>query len=131
MKKDIDFKPVKEVFVTIVQGDAGDMWKVYLVNRSAEVLENILVTSKGYGNKKEEKQKTSILRHSIPTLEPAGFALLESIDPGVFHLSNEYWVSFYIGGQIYDKKYIFVPDTINEKNLVYIEELDQKGVLHS
>jgi hypothetical protein len=45
-------------------------------------------------------------------------------------LNNEYWVSFYIGDKIFDKKFIFVPDTITEKNLTFIPELEQYGVLH-
>ena len=58
-------------------------------------------------------------------------ALVEPIDPAVFHLNNEYWVSYYIGTQIYDKRFIFVPDTICEENLSFIPELELKGVLHS
>jgi len=57
-------------------------------------------------------------------------ALIEPIDPSVFHLTNEYWVSYFIDGRIFDKKFIFVPDTITEKNLTFITEIDTKGVLH-
>jgi len=34
--------------------------------------------------------------------------LIEPIDPNVLHLNNEYWVSYYIGSQIYDKRFVFV-----------------------
>ncbi len=57
--------------------------------------------------------------------------MIEPIDPAVFHLNNEYWVSFYIGTQIYDKRFVFVPETISEKNLIFIKELEMEGVLHS
>ena len=89
-----------------------------------------MVTSKGYGKKDGEEQKTSILRHMIPTINAGEYALIEPIDPNVFHLNNEYWVSFFIDNQLYDKKYIFVPDSIIEDNLVPIRELGLKGVLH-
>ena len=52
------------------------------------------------------------------------------ITPDVFHLNNEYWVSYYIGNQIFDKKFIFVPDSIREENLILIENLNLKGILH-
>jgi hypothetical protein len=39
-------------------------------------------------------------------------------------------VSYYIDGQIYDKKFIFVPDSITEGNLSRIEQLDLVGVVH-
>jgi len=40
-------------------------------------------------------------------------------------------VSYYIGSQIYDKRFVFVPETICEENLVFIQELEKEGVLHS
>ena len=128
MKKDIDFSPVKKIHVAIAKNDEG--WKVHLINRSDFKLETILVTSRGYGETKTEEQKTSILRHMVPFLEPGDVALIEPIDESVFHLNNEYWVSYYIDGQVYDKKYIFLPDSIIEENLTAIEELKMKGILH-
>ena len=129
MKKDIDFSPVRDVTVTIVKKE-DESWQVFLLNRSDHKLDTILVTSKGYGQQNKEHQKTSLLRHAIPYLEPGMHALVEPIDPSVFHLTNEYWVSYFIEDQIFDKKFIFVPDTIIEKNLTFIAELNSQGVLH-
>lgn len=129
MKKDIDFLPVKDVFLTVAQISEGE-WVVFILNRNGHQLENVMVTSKGYGSLGKGKQKTSTLRHMIPTLPPGAHAQIERIDPSVFHLTNEYWVSFFIGRQVYDKKYLFVQGTITEENLIFIEELQTKGVLH-
>ena len=128
MKRDIDFVPVKDVFLSVVKTEEG--WKVYLLNRGKQTLKNVMVTSKGYGSKDGEKQETSILRHHFEQIEFGEYALIEPISPDVFHLNNEYWVSYYIGPQIFDKKYLFVPDSIVENNLVEIPELGLKGVLH-
>ena len=128
MKKDIDFTPVKDVHVVIVKTDEG--WKVFIINRNKKKLENVMITSRGYGETKTEKQETSTLRHMIPYLDPGMYALIEPIDDAVFHLNNEYWVSYFIDGQVYDKKFIFVPDSIIEENLSFIEELEMKGILH-
>jgi hypothetical protein len=129
MKKDIPFLPVQDVLLTIVKTNE-DSWQAYLINRNEQPLENVMITSKGYGINGGEEQRTSVLRHMIPLIEPRSFGLIEPIDASVFHLTNEYWVSFFIGSQIYDKKYLFVPDTITENNLIFIEELNMKGVLH-
>jgi len=129
MKKDIEFIPVKDVTIAIVKNE-DESWQVYLLNRSNQKIDTILVTSKGYGYKNKEEQKTSLLRHSIPYLDAGMHALIEPIDPSVFHLTNEYWVSYFIDGQIFDKKFIFAPDAITEKNLTLIGELEIKGVLH-
>lgn len=66
----------------------------------------------------------------IPQIEPGEYALIEPIHEQVYHLNNEYWVSFFIDGQLYDKKYIFVLDTIIPDNLSFIEGLGMEGVLH-
>jgi hypothetical protein len=129
MIKDINIPEVKNVTLAVAR--TGSEWTVYLINNNDEPLENTLVASKGYGEKDGEKQNTSILRHFLETVQPRSTALIEPIDPAVFHLNNEYWVSYYIGTQIYDKRFIFVPDTICEANLTFIEELGMEGILHS
>ncbi len=129
MKKDIEFPKVEDVYLTVVRGDE-ELWHVYILNRNDNLLENVMITSKGYGRKNGKQQKTSILRHMIPRLQSGEYGLIEPIDPGVFHLNNEYWVSFFIDDQLYDKKYIFVPDSIVEDHLTFISELGKMGVLH-
>lgn len=129
MKKDIEFPKVEDVYLTVVKGEE-QLWHVYMLNRNSSELENVMITSKGYGSKDGEDQKTSILRHMIPKLPPGEYTLIEAIDPAVFHLNNEYWVSFFIGNQLYDKKYIFVPDSIVEDHLTFVSELGKEGVLH-
>lgn len=133
MRKDIKFLPVEGVVVAIAKDtdEFNDtLWKVYLLNKNPFPLENIFIRSKGYGSLNDEKQETSVLRHHFPRIDPGEFALVEPIDPGVFHLSNEYWVSYFVNDQIFDKKFIFMPDSIIEENLVHIPDLNLKGVLH-
>jgi len=134
MMKDIELPEVKNVTLAVARtknvGESAE-WKVYLINNNDFPLENTLVASKGYGEKDGEKQNTSVLRHFLETVLPHSAALIEPIDPTVFHLNNEYWVSYYIGRQIYDKRFVFVPDTIREENISFIKELEMEGVLHS
>ena len=134
MIRDIEIPEVKNVTVVIArkqQPGESDEWKVYLINKNTFPIENALVASKGYGVKDGEEQQTSVLRHFIETVPAESAALVEPIDPAVFHLNNEYWVSYYIGTTIFDKRFVFVPDSIREDNLIFIKELDMKGILHS
>lgn len=128
MKKDIDFIPVKNVHVAICKETDG--WRAYLLNRSDETIENVIISSRGYGEHQSEKQETTVLRHVIHSLNSKEFALIETIDESVFHLNNEYWVSYYIDGQVFDKKFIFLPDSIIEENLTTVAELEMQGILH-
>lgn len=133
MMNDILIPEVKNVTLAVARnkGDNEGEWRVYLINNNDVPIENTLVASKGYGEKDGEKQNTSVLRHFLETVQPGTTALVEPIDPSVFHLNNEYWVSYYIGNQIFDKRFVFVPDTICEENLTFIKELEMEGVLHS
>jgi hypothetical protein len=44
-------------------------------------------------------------------------------------LNNEYWVSFYIGKNIYDKKFIFLPESISEDNFTRVPFINRMGVI--
>jgi hypothetical protein len=134
MKKDIEIPEVKNVTLAIVREKDilhQDEWKVYLINNNPFSIENTLVASSGYGEKEGELQRTSTLRHFLETVPAEGYAIVESIDPKLFHLNNEYWVSYYVGQQIYDRRFVFVPESIREENLTFIKELNREGVLHS
>lgn len=134
MKKDIEIPEVKNVTLAVTREKNilnQDEWKVYLINNNQFPIDNTLVASTGYGEKEGEQQRTSTLRHFLETVPAVGFALVESIDPKLFHLSNEYWVSYYVGSQIYDRRFVFVPESICEENLTFIKELNLDGVMHS
>lgn len=134
MKKDIDFGTVEGIAVAVATspGETGEaVWNVYLLNNNAFALENVLVASRGYGQQDGNEVKTSVLRHMFERVEAKSFVQVEPIDPAIFHINNEYWVSYYIGRQIYDKKFVFVPDSIQEENLIEIGMLQMHGVLHS
>lgn len=113
-------------------GESGEAaWAVYLLNNNPFAIENVLVTSKGYGVQAGNEVKTSVLRHMFERVEPKSFVQVEPIDPAIFHINNEYWVSYYIDRQILDKKFVFVPGSITEENLIEISMLQMQGVLHS
>jgi len=134
MMRDIQKPEVKNVTIAVARHQSigeSDDWKVYLINTNSFPIENVLVASKGYGQKDGEEQKTSMLRHFIDSVQAKSAALVEPIDPAVFHLNNEYWVSYYIDRTVYDKRFVFVPDSICEQNLTFIKELETEGVLHS
>ncbi|GAB3333552.1 hypothetical protein GCM10027429_14270 [Marivirga atlantica] len=133
MKKDIDFSPVTGVDLVIAQSKLENStgWDVYIINRNLIELTNVMITSKGYGEINGEEKKTAVLRHRIEKLDEQSFQRVEPIDESVFKLNNEYWVSYFIVDQVFDKKFIFVPDSITKENLQYIPELDMMGVRHA
>lgn len=134
MKKDIAFLPVEGVKVAVARkiNEVNQAeWFVYIINQNPEAITNVFVTSKGYGlDQEQQEQKTSVLRHFFAEIPAGGYSLVEPIMSDVFHLNNEYWVSYFIEQQIYDKKFIFVPESITEQHLIPIKSLGLEGVLH-
>lgn len=133
MKKDIPFHPATGVNLAIGRnsGPEGAEWSVFLLNKNLISLTTVMVTSKGYGEIDGELRKTSVLRHVIEKLEAQAIAKVEAISPDLFELTNEFWVSYYILDQIFDKKFIFLPGSISDETVTYIPELDLYGVLHT
>ena len=131
MKKDISTPEVKNVTVVIKPEKSGEHWTVHLVNTNEFALHNILVASEGYGKKAPNRQETSILRQFFEILDAHSSLQIELIDPEVFHLFNEYGVTYYIDNEIYFKKFVFVPDSIIEDNLIANATLNAKVITHS
>lgn len=132
MRKDIHAPKVEGVTMAVVRetdemGDEG--WFVYVVNQREVALEKVLISSRGYGELAGESRKTSEMRHFIERLEAHSWARVERIVEDVFGLTNQYWLSFYIGADLHDKKYIFLPDSIQEENFTEIPLMKMKGVM--
>ncbi len=133
MKKDIDFSPVTGVKLAIAKSESstGIEWNVYIINLNLIELKTVMITSKGYGILDGEKRQTSTFRHMIAELGSESVAKVESIDPAVFNLTNEFWVSYYILDQIFDKKFIFTSASFDSGFIQMIPEIGLEGVLHS
>ena len=131
MREELLGPKVENVAVAIVQEkneDNQNEYNVYLLNLRDDIMEGIIITSKGYGVNVTtgEKIVTSTLRHCIEIMLPNEAAKIEPIVEEVFGLSNEYWVSFWVNDVMYDKKFVFVAESINEKNIKSIPILGAK-----
>ncbi|WP_185212170.1 hypothetical protein [Sphingobacterium mizutaii] len=132
MKKDLPLNIVEDISVAVVletESPTTKVWNVYLINEKNAAIQNVLVSSKGYGIKDGKEVKTTILRHFIGDMEAKTSQKIEAIDPQVFGLTNEYWLSYYINGTIYDKKYVFLPESIVDENLIKIPLVNKPGVM--
>lgn len=135
MRKDIKIPVVENIAVAVVEElndeKTHNIYNVYFINLTEDIVENIMVTSKGYGENKAtgEQIKTSILRHNLGVLMPNQFAKIEPIMEDVFGINNEYWVSFFIEEKMLDKKFVFLAETIQKANFTTIPVIDKRGVL--
>jgi hypothetical protein len=132
MIKDIPELIVENVAIAIVREKNEldeTVWNSYLLNLKDQKIEGVLVTSTGYGELNEEKVKTSTLRHFLDEVEPKSFVKIEPIIEEVFGINNEYWLSFYFNKTMYDKRYVFLAESITESNFTNIPLINKKGVM--
>mgnify|MGYP000426789343 CR=1 FL=1 len=91
MKRDIDFLPVEGVQIAIARKEnitGGYDWQVFLINQKDVPIKTVFVTSKGYGLKDDEEQKTSTLRHFFVEVQPGAHEVVESIMPDRYLIRN-------------------------------------------
>jgi hypothetical protein len=133
MKKDIIIPTVENVFLAAVQEWSDDfmekVWYVYLVNDSDFQLDGVMVVSKAFGTIDGEMKKTSLLRHAFVEIPAVSVVKIEMVEKSVLVLNNEFMVTFFIGNTLYDKKYIFKANSINENNVEEVPILFVDGVI--
>ncbi len=132
MRKDIHPPKVEGIAMAVVREkdeEGADAWYVYLINRNDHPLENVLVSSQGYGELEGEARRTSEMRHHLERLGPQSWARIERIVEDVFGLSNQYWLSYYIGRELHDKKYVFLAGSIDEGNFTPLPLMGVRGVM--
>ncbi|MFO0322828.1 MAG: hypothetical protein ACK504_10415 [Bacteroidota bacterium] len=130
MIKDIVFPEVVDIAIAIVQEfDGLDEYNAYVFNFKEESIKNVLITSTGYGFINDVKKKTSTLRHYFEEIQSLDYKFIEPVSKEVFGISNEYWISFTINENMYDKQYVFLPESVVESNFQTIPFLNKKGVI--
>lgn len=132
MIKDLPKNEVTDIGIAVVLEEefaTEKSWKVYLVNLKKIEIRNVLVSSKGYGPYQGEDVKTSVLRHFLGDIPPLSFKVIESIEEVLFSINNEFLLSFYIGDTIYDKKFVFVTESVVESNFIRIPLVNKPGVM--
>lgn len=134
MREELKGPKVENVSVALVEIPLDNDEKeyiIYLLNLRDDIIEGIIIASTGYGvnPKTGEEVKTSTLRRGIELMLPNEAARIEPIMPELFHLTNEFWVSFWIDDVMYDKRFLFLPGSIKQEEFKLIEILGYKGIL--
>lgn len=129
MKKDIEIPEVEKVYVAAVkefnEEFGAEEWNAYIINEREEALETVLIVTRGF----EGGKQTSTMRHKLEKLPPQSFAKVEYLQDDVLALNNEFWVTFFAGSKMYEKKFLFRKNTINSSALRDLPVMQKKGVL--
>lgn len=129
MKKDIEIPVVQNVYIAVIKEwnneFSGYDWNAYIINDQDIPIEMVLVVTKGY----DTERKTSLLRHGIGTVEAKSTAKIEMLQEELFSMNNEFSVTFFAEGKLYDRKYVFRKNTIHENAFRDLPVIEQRGVL--
>lgn len=130
MKKDIPVRKVNDIAIAALPSvEDENFWDVYFLNLKDYDVKNVLISSRGYGTIDGEKIETTQLRYFYELIGSEMAVKIEPLDSKLFHLANEYWISFNADGFMYDKKYVFVPGCFIEDNFTTIPIIGRKGVM--
>lgn len=130
MKKDIPVIKVEDIIVAAVPMESDPLfWEVYVINLQEDDITDVLITSRGYGERDNEKVETTTLRYFVQKLDSLDYVKIEIISSEVFDLANEYWISFRSGGHMLDKKYVFVTGSLTPENFTLVPFISRNGVM--
>ncbi len=129
MKKDIEIPIAKDVHVAAVLEWDNDFkekhWTAYLLNNREDAIEMVMVVSKGY----QGDTKTSTMRHGMRQVPSKSYAKIELLQEEVLRLTNEFFVTFFAEGKLFEKKFIFPEHSIREADLAPLPVLEEDGIL--
>ena len=129
MKKDIDFHVAQKIQIVAVKEWDKDFlaqhWNVYLPNLREDTIETVLVLSRGNSS----DRKTSTLRHGLGDMAGNTASKVELITDEVLSFKNEYLVTFFAEGKLFERSFTFLPNTISEATKTPIQFLDAHGVV--
>jgi hypothetical protein len=131
MIKDIHRPHVEQVgfAITIGESEQDEMYTLYLINLREETLEQVLITTRGYGEIDKKEKITSTLRHHFDSIDGEVAVKVELIPKEALALNHEFWLSFYIGKELYDKRFTFLSGAFHDENLIIIPHVEKKGIL--
>ncbi len=104
-------------------------WDCYLINFKNEPVNDVLITTKGYGQSEDGEKRSSTLRYYYNQIGPMEAVLVEIINPELVSLTNEFWVSFSYGGHMYDQKFLFVEGSLESAYLTMVPIVNKHGVM--
>lgn len=129
MRKDIEVPKAENVYVVAVKEwddeFTGQDWNIYVVNNREDEISMVLVMSRG----ESDDRKTSTLRLDLGDIQSKSSGKVEFITTEVLGFTNEYLITFFSKNKLYERRFIFEPNSISEENTVKIPVLENDGIL--
>ena len=126
MNKDLQIEEGKGVYVAFLPN--RDTWTVYIINNRQEPIDTVIVNASGEGKLEGKEKQTATLRFLLNDIPALSYKPFELLLPESLKLSHRYWVSYYLGNRIFDKKFIYTPEMFDD-DLQDLPVFDSPGIL--
>lgn len=132
MKKDIEMPSSEGValaFVPDKDADGKKIWTVGIYNERSTEITNVIINASGVGRIKGVEKQTASIRFLIDAVPGGRFKSFEILVKDSIELSNTYWVSFFEGDRLCDKKFVVPPKFLALQKKELITPLRKPGVV--
>lgn len=133
MKKDIVIPQSEHVYIAAINEWDDDfqdnIWFAYLINENNAPLEMAIVVTRAFGLIDGEERKTGMFRHVFNEVPAKGSIKVEILESNVLQLNNEFVLTYFLNGKLYDKTFILEANSVQKENETNFTNIHKKGVL--
>lgn len=133
MKKDIVIPQSEHVYIAAINEWDDDfqdnIWFAYLINENNAPLEMAIVVTRAFGLIDGEERKTGMFRHVLKEVPALGCIKVEILESNVLQLNNEFVLTYFLNGKLYDKTFILEANSVQKENETNFTNIHKKGVL--
>lgn len=131
MKKDIIIPEAEGVFIAFVPEKDKTGKRIYavcIVNERPHPISSVIINAKGSGRIKGQEKHTDSIRFMVEHLPVNGFKSFEILLKDSLELTNEYRISFFAEGVLYEKRVIAPPKYASLQTKALIPAIGKPGV---
>lgn len=129
MRKDIVIPQAENIHIVAVkkwdEEFSEKLWNIYFVNNREKEVDTVLVMSRG----NSEDKTTTTLRRDLGNIASKASVRIEFIQNEVLGFTNEYLVTFFAENKLFERKFIFEPNSISDENMIEIPVMENEGIL--
>ncbi|MDX1363798.1 hypothetical protein [Arenibacter latericius] len=129
MKKDIEIPVSKNVYLGVIHEWNDEFlektWNAYIINDRDTPIEGVIAVSTGY----KGDQKTSTMRHGLGEVSAKSYRKIELLQEEVLSFNNEFFVTYFADNKLYEKRFVFEKNSIQESNLTLLPVMETEGVI--
>jgi hypothetical protein len=131
MKKDIEIHAVKDVLIALVPEEITEdtIWRAVIINLKDSDIDTILINAEARGVVQGEEKHTATVRFFLPKLPAKSHKVVEAIMPETLALTNRFWLSFYVGSQIFERKFTFPANSVCIDRMIDLPLIGDVGVI--